>query len=268
MALHGWIASDMKSGAVSRLHLSVPPFSPLHGRMLRIPALPLPSFPLSKAQTRPSSLRFRSVVADGIIGLSSGAYGLQAHQKARGFRLLQIDLRQQDEDIPFIDRLSVIHGVSPGWMPSLAAQAAGIRSLFLKPSSRLSTSGKAFGCKVRLRLVFPCCPLSPLRKCAPLALRHCGRRLADRNRSVSHSAPCNVGPGCSVQTLPCVCDCAKPARPAAAPPCLLAPEVDCMSRLEVKFLHILLEFSGQIGLAIFPETSVESEVFSTQTFCE
>ena len=38
--------------------------------------------------------------------------------------------------------------VSPGWMPSLAAQAAGIRSLFLKPSSRLSTSGKAVGCKV------------------------------------------------------------------------------------------------------------------------
>lgn len=158
--------------------------------------------------------------------------------------------------------------VSPGWMPSLAAQAAGIRSLFLKPSSRLSTSGKAVGCKVRLRLVFPCCPLSPLRKCAPLALRHCGRRLAERNRSVSHSAPCNVGPGCSVQTLPCVCDCAKPARPAAAPPCLLAPEVDCMPRLEVKIIHILLEFSGQIGLAIFPETSVESEVFSTQTFCE
>ena len=68
--------------------------------------------------------------------------------------LLQIDLRQQDEDIPFIDRLSVIHGVSPGWMPSLAARAAGIRSLFLKPSSRLSTSGKAVGCKVRLRLIF------------------------------------------------------------------------------------------------------------------
>ena len=40
-------------GAVSRLHLSVPPFSPLHGRMLRTSALPLPSFPLSKAQTRP-----------------------------------------------------------------------------------------------------------------------------------------------------------------------------------------------------------------------
>ena len=149
--------------------------------------------------------------------------------------------------------------VSPGWMPSLAAQAAGIRSLFLKPSSRLSTSGKAVGCKVRLRLVFPCCPLSPLRKCAPLALRHCGRRLAERNRSVSHSAPCNVGPGCSVQTLPCVSDCAKPARSAATPPCLLAPEVDYMPRPV---------FSGQIGLAIFPETSVESEVFSTQTFCE
>ena len=76
--------------------------------------------------------------------------------------------------------------VSPGWMPSLAAQAAGIRSLFLKPSSRLSTSGKAVGCKVRLRLVFPYCPLSPLRKCAPLALRHCGRRLAER------IAPCST----------------------------------------------------------------------------
>ena len=182
--------------------------------------------------------------------------------------LLQIDLRQQDEDIPFIDRLSVIHGVSPGWMPSLAAQAAGIRSLFLKPSSRLSTSGKAVGCKVRLRLVFPYCPLSPLRKCAPLALRHCGRRLAERNRSVFHSAPCNVGPGCSVQTLPCVSDCAKPARPAAAPPCLLAPEVECMPRLEVKFLHLLPEFSCQIVPAVFPEPSVESEVFSAQTFCE
>ena len=150
--------------------------------------------------------------------------------------------------------------VSPGWMPSLAAQDAGIRSLFLKPSSRLSTSGKAVGCKVRLRLVFPYCPLSPLRKCAPLALRHCGRRLAERNRSVFHSAPCNVGPGCSVQTLPCVSDCAKPARPAAAPPCLLAPEVDCMLRLEVKFLHLLPEFSGQIGPAVFPEPLVESEV--------
>ena len=158
--------------------------------------------------------------------------------------------------------------VSPGWMPSLAAQAAGIRSLFLKPSSRLSNSGKAVGCKVRLRLVFPYCPLSPLRKCAPLALRHCGRRLAERNRSVFHSAPCNVGPGCSVQTLPCVSDCAKPARPAAAPPCLLAPEVECMPRLEVKFLHLLPEFSCQIVPAVFLEPSVESEVFSTQTFCE
>ena len=149
--------------------------------------------------------------------------------------------------------------VSPGWMPSLAAQAAGIRSPFLKPSNRLSTSGKAVGCKVRLRLVFPYYPLSPLRKCAPLALRHCGRRLAERNRSVFHSASCNVGPGCSAQTLPCVSDCAKLARPAAAPPCLLAPEADCMPRPV---------FSGQIGLAIFPEPSVESEVFSTQTFCE
>lgn len=43
--------------------------------------------------------------------------------------------------------------VSPGWTPSLAAPAAGIRSLFLKPSSKLSTSGKAVGRKVRLRLV-------------------------------------------------------------------------------------------------------------------
>ncbi len=148
-------------------------------------------------------------------------------------------------------------------MPSLAAQAAGSRSLSLKPSSKLSTSGKAVGCKVRLRLVLSYCPLSPLRKCAPLrfraaeqycifsahtsseggqgretassisplALRHCGRRLAERNRSVFHSAPCNVGPGCSVQTLPYVTDCAKPARPAAASPCLLAPVADCMPRL-------------------------------------
>ena len=31
---------------------------------------------------------------------------------------------------------------------------------------------------------------------------------------------------------------------------------------EVKFLHLLPEFSGQIGPAIFPEPSVESEVCS------
>lgn len=37
---------------------------------------------------------------------------------------------------------------------------------------------------------------------------------------------------------------------------------------EVKFLHLLPEFSGQIVPAIFSEPSVESEVFSTQTFCE
>ena len=37
---------------------------------------------------------------------------------------------------------------------------------------------------------------------------------------------------------------------------------------EVKFLHLLPEFSGQIGPAIFPEPSVESEGFSTQTFCK
>lgn len=148
-------------------------------------------------------------------------------------------------------------------MPSLAAQAAGIRSLFLKPSSRLATSGKAVGCKVRLRLVFHTvrfllsgsvlrcdsvllaqyCIFSAHTPCAggqgretassisPLALRHCGCRLAERNRSVFHSAPCNVGPGCSVQTLPYVTDCAKPARPAAATPCLLAPVADCMPRL-------------------------------------
>lgn len=153
MALHGWIASDMKSGAVSRLHLSVPPFSPLHGRMLRIPALPLPSFPLSKAQTRPSSLRFRSVVADGIIGLSSGAYGLQAHQKARGFRLLQIDLRQQDEDIPFIDRLPVVHGRKSGLDAVLGSPGCGHpqsfpqafeRALDFRKSHRLQ--GKASPC--------------------------------------------------------------------------------------------------------------------------
>ncbi len=34
---------------------------------------------------------------------------------------------------------------------------------------------------------------------------------------------------------------------------------------EVKFLHLHPEFSGQIGTAIFPESSVEPEVFSTQT---
>lgn len=148
-------------------------------------------------------------------------------------------------------------------MPSLAAQAAGIRSLFLKPSSKLSTSGKAVGCKVRLRLVLPYCPLSPLRKCAPLRFRAAdavlhllcahilrGRtgtrdcilhfsasapalRLQTRRAEALrwHSAPCSVGPGCSVQTLPSVSDCAKPARPAAATPCLLAPEADCMPRL-------------------------------------
>ncbi len=64
--------------------------------------------------------------------------------------------------------------VSPGWMPSLAAQAAGIRSLFLKPSSKLSPSRKAVGCKVRLRLALPYCPLPPLRKCAPLRFRAAG----------------------------------------------------------------------------------------------
>lgn len=62
-------------------------------------------------------------------------------------------------------------------MPSLAAQAAGIRSLFLKPSSKLSTSGKAVGCKVRLRLVLSYCPLPPLRKCAPLRFRAAGAAL-------------------------------------------------------------------------------------------
>lgn len=46
-----------------------------------------------------------------------------------------------------------------------------------------------------------------------------------------HSALCTVGSGCSVQTLPIVSDCAKPARPAAATPCLLAPEADCATRL-------------------------------------
>ncbi len=35
---------------------------------------------------------------------------------------------------------------------------------------------------------------------------------------------------------------------------------------EVKFLHLLPEFSGQIGTAIFPESPVKSEGFSSQTF--
>ena len=35
---------------------------------------------------------------------------------------------------------------------------------------------------------------------------------------------------------------------------------------EVKFLHLHPEFSGQIGTAIVPESSVEPEVFSSQTF--
>ena len=102
---------------------------------------------------RPSSLRFRSAGADGIIGLSLGAYGLQARQKARGFRLLQIDLRQQDEDIPFIDRLPVIHGrkfwldavlSSPGcWHPQSFPQASEQALDFMK-SRRLQ--GKASPC--------------------------------------------------------------------------------------------------------------------------
>ena len=35
---------------------------------------------------------------------------------------------------------------------------------------------------------------------------------------------------------------------------------------EVKFLHLLPGYSGQIGTAIFPEPPVEPEVFSSQTF--
>ena len=35
---------------------------------------------------------------------------------------------------------------------------------------------------------------------------------------------------------------------------------------EVKFLHLLPELSGQIATAIFPESPVESEGFSSQTF--
>ncbi len=35
---------------------------------------------------------------------------------------------------------------------------------------------------------------------------------------------------------------------------------------EVKFLHLLPEFSGQVDVAIFPESSVKPEGFSSQTF--
>ena len=35
---------------------------------------------------------------------------------------------------------------------------------------------------------------------------------------------------------------------------------------EVEFLHLLPESSGQIVAAIFPESPVEPEVFSSQTF--
>ena len=35
---------------------------------------------------------------------------------------------------------------------------------------------------------------------------------------------------------------------------------------EVKFFHLHPEYSGQIGTAIFPESSVGPEVFSAQTF--
>ena len=35
---------------------------------------------------------------------------------------------------------------------------------------------------------------------------------------------------------------------------------------EVKFLHLLPAFSGQIGTAILPKSPVEPEVFSSQTF--
>ena len=35
---------------------------------------------------------------------------------------------------------------------------------------------------------------------------------------------------------------------------------------EVKFLHLLPESSGQIATAIFPESSLKPEGFSSQTF--